>query len=1008
MTIRSLRILEIIFVLIIAAASGLAQDPVLSPEAEPATFLRNSREGLLARQMIAARSDEERAALLTNNGSFLNGNVVRAITEEAESLKGNASFPELERICGLAINLGEQIGDKREIARALLLLGNLQRGATDSIASYARGIKLSEAVGDQDLIANFLIAQGRRETVQNTQLDLFQRALRIAETTGSKKIEALALQHIGNNYRGRANYLTAHEYFMRSLTIREQIHDLGGISSSTSAIGIINAMQGDAYGAREYFQKSLDLSEKLGDRNTIGIDLYNLGISHYLMGDYGGAMSFYSRSIKLFEEIGADGGIEGVATNIANMYIAQGNFDQARAYLDRASLIHDKTGKEIPAYALGSYGDTYKGEGQIAKAIEFYKRLLILKEKNDSNDAQAETLVNIGNAYLLVPDASEAVKAFERALRLSEQTGNNVWISQALLGKAEAGLIRNDFQAARNDATVAKSHFEKLQGSKENWEVYVALGLAARGLGEKEEARRNFERAVAIVEDQRKHVAGGAADEQRFFQDKLSPYHLMIDSLVDAGRLEQAFQFAETAKARTLLESLGSGKVRVGNSMSVKEMADEQIFKNKLVSFNAQIDKERSRVAPDRLVLEKLQSELERMRLDFEDFQVKLHSTHPQLKSQRGEMKSLVLREATGMIKDAGSALLEYTVTENKVFLFVISRSANGLPVFKAYATPSANKDLIRKVEEFRTKLAAGDMDFQKSSREFYDLLLRPAETELAGRTKITIVPDGPLWDLPFQALMDEKGRYLIEKAAVSYAPSLTALGEMSKKAMARKPSPGTELLAFGNPIVDHSTKERVQRVFMGERLEPLPEAQRLVNELGKMYGPNRSKIYVGAQADEETAKNESPKYRIVQFATHGILNNASPMYSHLVLAQNEKDPNEDGLLEAWELKDLDLKADIVILSACDTARGRISNGEGVIGMTWAAFIAGAPTTVASQWKVESKSTTELMLEFHRQLLTGKVSKAEALRRAELKVMKMPGYKHPSYWAGFVIVGDGS
>jgi CHAT domain-containing protein len=131
-------------------------------------------------------------------------------------------------------------------------------------------------------------------------------------------------------------------------------------------------------------------------------------------------------------------------------------------------------------------------------------------------------------------------------------------------------------------------------------------------------------------------------------------------------------------------------------------------------------------------------------------------------------------------------------------------------------------------------------------------------------------------------------------------------------------------------------------------------------------------------------------------------------MYSHLVLAQNEKDPNEDGLLEAWELKDLDLKADIVILSACDTARGRISNGEGVIGMTWAAFIAGAPTTVASQWKVESKSTTELMLEFHRQLLTGKVSKAEALRRAELKVMKMPGYKHPSYWAGFVIVGDGS
>jgi CHAT domain-containing protein len=175
------------------------------------------------------------------------------------------------------------------------------------------------------------------------------------------------------------------------------------------------------------------------------------------------------------------------------------------------------------------------------------------------------------------------------------------------------------------------------------------------------------------------------------------------------------------------------------------------------------------------------------------------------------------------------------------------------------------------------------------------------------------------------------------------------------------------------------------------------------------MYGPGRSKVYVGNNAHETTAKSEMPNYRIVQLATHGILNNASPMYSHLVLAQNEKDPNEDGLLEAWEMKDLDLKADMVILSACDTARGKISSGEGVIGMTWAMFIAGAPTTVASQWKVESFSTTELMLEFHRQLLAKKrVSKAEALRRASLKVMKMRGFEHPSYWAGFIVVGDGS
>jgi CHAT domain-containing protein len=265
------------------------------------------------------------------------------------------------------------------------------------------------------------------------------------------------------------------------------------------------------------------------------------------------------------------------------------------------------------------------------------------------------------------------------------------------------------------------------------------------------------------------------------------------------------------------------------------------------------------------------------------------------------------------------------------------------------------------------------------------------------------------LWDLPFQALMDEKGKYLVEKAAISYAPSLTALREMKKRAADAEAPPDAELLAFGNPIVGKSTRESVQRVFMDESLEPIPEAERLVNELAKMYGPKQSKVFTGASARESVAKAEAPKYRIVQFATHGILNNMSPMYSHLVMAQDEKDPNEDGLLEAWELKDLDLKADMVILTACETARGKISNGEGVIGMTWAAFIAGAPTTVASQWKVESSSTTELMLEFHRQLRNKKpISKAEALRRASLKIMKMPKYRHPSYWAGWVMVGDGS
>jgi CHAT domain-containing protein len=198
----------------------------------------------------------------------------------------------------------------------------------------------------------------------------------------------------------------------------------------------------------------------------------------------------------------------------------------------------------------------------------------------------------------------------------------------------------------------------------------------------------------------------------------------------------------------------------------------------------------------------------------------------------------------------------------------------------------------------------------------------------------------------------------------------------------------------------------------MDEDLAPLPDAERQVNGLGQIYGTTRSRIYTGPDASEARVKTEAGGYRILQLAAHGILNDADPMYSHIVLSQSV-DQKEDGLLEAWEMMNLNLDADMVVLSACETARGRVGAGEGVIGMSWALFIAGSPTTVVSQWKVDAASTTELMLEFHRRLnpaAAGRArpsgSKSEALRQAALRLLKSPQYRHPFYWAGFVIVGD--
>ncbi len=233
-----------------------------------------------------------------------------------------------------------------------------------------------------------------------------------------------------------------------------------------------------------------------------------------------------------------------------------------------------------------------------------------------------------------------------------------------------------------------------------------------------------------------------------------------------------------------------------------------------------------------------------------------------------------------------------------------------------------------------------------------------------------------------------------------------------------RGPASGelSTLIAFGNPDFDATTAANLQTIYpevlADEKLLPLPQTEHLVKTLSRLYGPDRSKVYVRSEAREDRAKREAGSCRILQFATHGILDDTNPMYSRLVMSQSGVGDHEDGMLEAWEIMKLDLNAEMVVLSACDTARGRVASGEGMIGLAWAFFVAGCPTTVVSQWAVEVNSTTELMVGFHKRLKPGfegrssNASKAESLRAAMLTLMKNPRYRHPFYWAPFVVVGD--
>jgi CHAT domain-containing protein len=172
---------------------------------------------------------------------------------------------------------------------------------------------------------------------------------------------------------------------------------------------------------------------------------------------------------------------------------------------------------------------------------------------------------------------------------------------------------------------------------------------------------------------------------------------------------------------------------------------------------------------------------------------------------------------------------------------------------------------------------------------------------------------------------------------------------------------------------------------------------------LSELYGASNARLLTGAAATESAFKASAGRYDIVQLASHGVLDDANPLYSYVSLA---KGAGEDGFLEAREMADLDLHAALVVLSACETARGGFGGGEGLMGMTWALFMAGSPATVASGWKVDEAATSKLMLALHQHLRKGE-SRATALRSAELEVRADAQYRHPFYWASFVLSGDG-
>jgi CHAT domain-containing protein/tetratricopeptide (TPR) repeat protein len=822
----------------------------------------------------------------------------------------------------------------------------------------------------------------------------------------------------GNRFLAQENYQRAIAVYNLAINIAEQLGDKGGIVGPLSNIGLINKAQGNYAQALENFERSMRLADELGDKALFASVLNNAGLVRSSQGNYARALEIFQKSLALSEEMGNKPVIARSMNNLGMVHYLQGNYPQALQYYQKSLILkeqlNDKTGMIT---GLNNIGLAHYVQANYAQALDYYQRSLTVVEGLGNKELLASILVNIGQTHVYQKNFEIALKTYQRALALAEELGTKDLLSEVLNDIGDFYYSQGDFKKALEFAERAGTMGKQIGSPERTWRACTVAGKAYRALNRLDDARRAFEEAIGVIETIRGQLGGNEQQQEQFFENKLSPYHGMIELLIAQNKMDEALAFAERAKARMLLDVLRSGKVNVAKAMTAHEQEQERRFNNDLVSINNQISRDSLGSQPASSLAD-LRSQLQKARLAYEAFQTNLYLAHPELKVQRGQALPVTTEEIAALMPDAKSALLEYVVTDEKVYLFVSTRKAEENQTtldLKTYLLDIKQKDLIRDAERFRKLLATRNLDFSESARGLYDLLIRPAQAQISGKTALVIVPDEVLWELPFQALQSAKNRFLLEDHAISYAPSLTVLREMIKLRGRRadKRSNSLSLLAMGNPALGSKTSKPFKPTLTDDKLDPLPEAENEVKTLAKLYGAARSKVYVGTEAREDRLKAQASNFMILHLATHGILNDVSPMYSQIVLSQGDSSGTEDGLLEAWEIIKLDLRADLVVLSACETARGRVGAGEGVIGLTWALFVAGSPTTVVGQWKVDSASTTQLMLEFHRNLKNEinnekrEIGTARALQQAAMKLLRSNEYRHPFYWAGFVVVGDG-
>lgn len=930
---------------------------------------------------------------------------------------------------GQALSASMAASDRRGEARSLNNVCYTQSFLGESkkaLNSCQAALAISRELADDALVGQSLGNLGRVHysfSEMGKALELFEQAMPLLRATGQRRLQAQALLNSGYTYANLSDVTRALASYNDALPLWQAVNDKRGEALTLAAFGHLYNKLEEKQTALGFYDRAMRLFRQIGDRYGEANTLNGIAFIYRKLGERANALEYYRQALRLYQLTNYRPGQALALISCGRVYNDLGDYQNALSSVQQAhSISRGLDDPLIESYALGYLGKLSHSQGDDGAALEFYNRALRLNRAGQDKREEAYTLNNIGHVYGESGEHQKALDCFRQALALHE--------------------------LVRDPGGMSSSYYD--------------IARVERDRGNFEESRAAIANALKLSEDLRVKVTGQEL-RAAYFATVHQQFDLYLDVLMRLHEARPAegfdivaFETAERSRARSLLEMLAEARSDVRQGVDAELLSHERELQRQL---NAKAER-RIQLAGGRTSAEELaavERELGELTIEYQRVQGRIRASSPRY-AALVQPSPLTLAQAQREVLDADTLLLEYALGDQRSFVWAVTPDS-----VKSFELPGRARveEEARRVYELLTarnqqpkgetnrqrpeRLGRAEAEYEEAAASLARMVLGPVAGEL-GRKRLVVVADGALQYIPFAALPvpaaggEASAGFtpLIAEHEVVSLPSASVLALTREELRGRHPAPKA-VAVLADPVFDSNDERLAQAKGAGARsrvrgdagAEPDADAVAARRALRSFEGLDEGAglarlvfsqreakaimasagdgmLAVGFRASRATAMSpELSQYRIVHFATHGLLNSEHPELSGVVLSLfDESGRRQDGFLELNEIYNLNLPAELVVLSACQTALGKDVRGEGMVGLTRGFMYAGARRVVASLWKVDDSATAELMRQFYAEMLGKGMRPAEALRAAQLHMWQQRRWRSPYFWAAFVLQGE--